>query len=277
MRCSNLLGLACVTAGLLGLAGCAGKIRYPNYYTLNVPAPAPVSAKAKPVLGSVAVRQFAASPFLRSGPIVYRQSAEQLNFYNYHRWAEDPRSAVTSAIIQNMQNRGLFQAVQLFDGRGTPDYLVTGKLDHLEEVDKGHDVFVEVGLSAQLMNLKTGDILWRDSSSETSKVEQRTVPSIVTEMSQAVESAVEHLVSSMQDRVLSTSTSIGQGGAAQQLADRIQANLSVHRGSMPCSSGVNLIRSDRVRVMFSTKSSFEVWPELLLVARNVNTELDPKL
>jgi ABC-type uncharacterized transport system auxiliary subunit len=218
MRRSNLLGLAFVTAALVDLTGCAGKIRYPNYYVLNVPAPRPVAAEPKPALGSVAVRQFAAPSFLRSGPIVYRQSAEQLNFYDYHRWAVDPRSAVTSAIVQNMQNRGFFQSVRLFDGRGTSDYLVTGTLDHLEEVDKGRDVFIEVGLSAQLMNLKTGDILWRDSSSETSRVEPRTVPSIVAQMSQAIDSAVGHLVSSMQDRVVSTSASIPKP-AAQQLTD----------------------------------------------------------
>jgi len=208
MRHSNLLGIMCTAAALTGLAGCAGKIRYPSHYTFNVPAPLPGSAEPKPVLGSVAVRQFRAPSFLRGGPIVYRRSPVQLDVYDYHRWAVDPRSAVTAAVVQNIQKRGFFQSVQLFDGRGTSDYLVTGTLDHLEEVDKGRDVFIEVGLSAQLKNLKTGEVLWIDSSSETSKVGNRTVPSIVAEMSQAAENAVEHLVCSMQNRVASSSASI---------------------------------------------------------------------
>ena len=96
--------------GLMGLAGCAGKIRYPTYYVLNVPAPASTNDRSKPILGSVAVRVFSAPEFLREGPIAYRQSPEQLDFYNYHRWAVDPRRVVTAAMVRKMQTQGLFQS-----------------------------------------------------------------------------------------------------------------------------------------------------------------------
>jgi ABC-type uncharacterized transport system auxiliary subunit len=216
MRNTNLLGLVCLAAALASLAGCAGKIRYPNYYVLNLPAPIPQATQPKPLLGAVAVREFRAPAFLRAGPIVYRQSPDQLDFYDYHRWAVDPRSAVTNAVVQNMQTSGVFQAVHLFDGREASDYLVTGTLDHLEEVDQGHDVFVEVRLSAQLMDLRTGDVLWRDASSETTKLEHHAVPGIVAGMSQAADAAVKQLVSSMQNRVLSISASLGRREAGQQ-------------------------------------------------------------
>lgn len=205
----------CVTAALASLSGCAGKIRYPSYYVLNLPTPVPHATQPKPLLGSVAVREFRAPAFLRAGQIVYRQSADQLDFYDYHRWAVDPRSAVTSAVVEDMQTLGVFQSVHLFDGRGASDYLVTGTLDHLEEVDRGHDVFVEVRLSAQLMDLKTGDVLWRDASSESTKLEHRDVPGIVAGMSKAADGAVEHLVSSMQNRVVSISASLGHKEAGQ--------------------------------------------------------------
>jgi uncharacterized lipoprotein YmbA len=143
MRNVNLLGLVCLPAALVSLTGCAGKIRYPSYYVLNLPAPVPQGTQPKPLLGSVAVREFRAPAFLRAGPIMYRQSTGHLDFYDYHRWAVDPRSAVTNAVVQNMQTGGAFQAVHLFDGREASDYLITGTLDHLEEVDQGHDVFVE--------------------------------------------------------------------------------------------------------------------------------------
>jgi ABC-type uncharacterized transport system auxiliary subunit len=210
----NLLGLVCPIVAVACLAGCGGKIRYPNYYVLNLPAPVLSVAQTKPLPGSVAVREFGAPSFLRAGPIVYRQSAEQLDFYDYHRWAVDPRSAVTGAVVQHMQARGIFQSVYLFDGRGPSDYLLTGTLEQLEEVDRGHDAFVEVRLSAQLMNLKTGDVLWRDTSSETTKLEHHAVPGVVVELSSAAEHAVEHLVSSMQNRVTAGSLSAGgrEGG-----------------------------------------------------------------
>jgi len=216
MRHQTLLGLLCLAGVLAGLTGCAGKIRYPNYYVLNLPAPVPIAGQRKPLPGSVAVREFRAPAFLRAGPIAFRESAEHLDFYSYHRWIVDPRSTVTNAIIQNIQVRRLFQSAQLFDGRASSDYLLTGTLDHLEEVDKGREVFVEVCVSAQLTNLRTGDVLWSDTSSETTKLDDRAVPGLVTAMSQTAESVVAHLVSSMQGRLATASASISRRGAEQQ-------------------------------------------------------------
>jgi uncharacterized lipoprotein YmbA len=84
-------------AGIFVILG-GGKIHYPSYYVLNLPPPPPQPAQSKPSLGSAAVRQFSAPRFLRAGAIVYRQSPEQLGFYNYDRWAVDPGSVVTSAL-----------------------------------------------------------------------------------------------------------------------------------------------------------------------------------
>jgi ABC-type uncharacterized transport system auxiliary subunit len=192
------------------LSGCAGKIRYPSYYVLNVPTPFSANDRSKPILGSVAVRQFSAPGFLRNGPIAYRQSPEQLDFYNYHRWAVDPRRAVTDAVLRQIQSQGIFQSVDQFDGRGNPEFLMTGTLDHLEEVDQGTNVSIEVGLSARLINLRTGEVIWQDTSSTTARLDHHSVPAVVTEMSRDVGNVVERLVSSMQDRVAAASASLGR-------------------------------------------------------------------
>jgi len=206
MRKLNLILTVGLMTAIVSLAGCAGKIRYPSYYVLNVPTVVPASRPA-PILGSVAVREFDAPRFLREGPIAYRPSAEQLDFYDYHRWAEDPRRAVTAAMVRELQGRGLFRSVDLFDGRGSPECLLTGTVDHLEEVDRGANVSIEVTLSARLLNLRTGEVLWQDTSSQTAKLDQRSVAGIVAEMSQDLASAVGHLVSSMQDRLTVASSS----------------------------------------------------------------------
>jgi|HubBroStandDraft_6_1064221.scaffolds.fasta_scaffold17330_4 uncharacterized lipoprotein YmbA len=200
MRHSKLMFVFGIVMALLGLAGCA-KIRYPSYYVLNLPAPSPDAAGSKPILGSVAVREFSAPEFLRRGPIAYRQSPEQLDFYHYDQWAEDPRSAVTAAMVREMRVRGLFQSVGVFDAGETPECLLTGKLDHLEEVDQGSSVSIEVGLSARLINLRTGEVLWQGASSKTAKLDQRSVPGIVAAMSRELGDTVQALVSSMQDHV----------------------------------------------------------------------------
>jgi uncharacterized lipoprotein YmbA len=190
------------------LAGCAGKIQSPSYYALNLPAPVLLTSRSAPPLGSVAVREFDTPRYLRTGPIVYRDSPEKVGFYEYHRWAVDPRSAVTSAVVQEMQSRGIFRSVDAFDGHGTPDYIVTGEIEHLEEVDQGSNVSIEVGLSARLIDTQTGEVLWQDAMSKTARLDQRSVPGVVTEMSGLVKTVTAGLVSSMEDRVLAASSQV---------------------------------------------------------------------
>jgi len=198
--------------GLVSLAGCAGKTRYPSYYVLNLPAPVTRSVPPAPMLGTVAVREFRAPGFLTSGPIVYRPSREQVGFYNYDHWVEDPRRVVTAAMIREMRARGIFQSVEPFDGRGSPAYLISGTLDHLEEIDDDASVSIEVGLSASLLNATTGEVLWRGASSQTTKVALHSVPGLVAEMSRDLSIAVERLVSSMQDHV-SMASSLARGSS----------------------------------------------------------------
>jgi len=214
MRNSKLMFAIGLLTAIVSLAACAGKIRYPSYYVLNLPTAVPATGSA-PILGSVAVREFDAPRFLRGGPIAYRPSSEQLEFYDYHRWAEDPRRVVTAAMVREMQARGLFQSVDMFDGRGSPECLLTGTVDHLEEVDHGTNVSIEVTLSARLINLRTGEVLWQDTSSKTANLDHRSVPGIVAEMSQDLGSAVQHLVSSMQDRLSSASSSLSRSSTEQ--------------------------------------------------------------
>jgi uncharacterized lipoprotein YmbA len=215
MNKSKLIQLVGLMIAVVSLSGCAGKIRYPSYYALDLPAPARAANHSTPTYGSTAVRQFDAPRFLRGGAIAYREAPDQLGFYEYHRWAEDPRRAVTAAMVREMQARGLFESVDVYDGRGSPECLVTGTLEQLEEVDEGGNVSIEVRVSAQLLNLRTGEVLWQDTSSKTAKLDRRSVPGIVAEMSRNLEGAVQHLVSSMQDRLAAGPASSSRVNAEQ--------------------------------------------------------------
>jgi cholesterol transport system auxiliary component len=159
------------------------------------------------VRGSAAVREFSAPRFLKEGSVVYRPSPEQLDYYAYALWAEDPRRIATEALIRELQERGLFASIDLFDGRQSPDYLITGSLDHLEEFDENSSVSAEVGLSARIVNVRSGEVLWRGTSIKTVKVADRSVPGVVSEMSRGLGSAVNSLVDSMQERLSASASS----------------------------------------------------------------------
>src|SRR6267154_31647 len=142
-------------AALVILASCGGKVRYPNYYTLNLPAP-PDPPSAESVHATVAIREFRAPAYLKQGAIVYKPSPEQIGFYAYHRWAVNPCDFVTNSVIDRLSATGTFSRVKRYDGQPGADYVVSGRLEKLEEIDYEGGVKVEVAISAQMTNLATG-------------------------------------------------------------------------------------------------------------------------
>ncbi len=179
---------------LVVLVGCGGKLRYPTYYTLNLP-PAPDPAPPESARSSVAVRKFQSPGYLRQGPIVYRTSPEEIGFYEYHRWAEDPRTLVTSAIIDRLRASSHFSLVSEYDGRPDMDYIFSGKLEKLEEVDYNDGVKVEVAMSAQITRVATGATVWSNAVSEVGSVSKRSLPGVVSQMNRTMELAINKLLS----------------------------------------------------------------------------------
>ncbi len=175
------------------LTGCAGRVGRTNYYTLNLPAP-PDPPAAENVHTSVAIREFRAPAYLKQGAIVYKPSPEQIGFYAYHRWAIDPCQFVTDSIIARLGATGTFSHVKHYDGQPDADYLVTGRLEKLEEIDYEGGVRVEVAVSAQMTKLDTGTIVWSKAVSEVGEVKQHDVPTVVSEMSHTMERAIEELL-----------------------------------------------------------------------------------
>lgn len=178
------------------LSGCMGKVKYPAYYRLNLAPPVDPPAKAD-ALASIAVREFRAPAYLREGPIVYLTSPEEIGFYEYHRWAVDPRQTITGAIVEYLRASGNFKLVKVYDGRNDVDYVLSGRLDKLNEVDDEDGVKVEVALSAQMTDLHSGTTVWVNSAAKKSKVEGRNVSSVVAQMSNLADRSIEELLKSL--------------------------------------------------------------------------------
>jgi ABC-type uncharacterized transport system auxiliary subunit len=181
---------------VISVTGCGGKLKYPTYYTLNLPAP-PDPPVPENVRTSIAVREFQSPGYLRQGPIVYRSTPEEIGFYEYHRWAADPRMLVTGAVVDHLRASGQYSTVSIYDGRPHDDYVFSGKLEKLEEVDYKAGVKVEVAISAQITRAKTGAAVWSNAVSEVGTVSQRNVPGVVSEMNRTMEIAINKLLASV--------------------------------------------------------------------------------
>jgi ABC-type uncharacterized transport system auxiliary subunit len=189
----RIIVISCLLKIVIILCGCAGAVKYPSYYALHVPPP-PDPPGQDNLHATLGVREFRSPAYLRQGAIVYMTSPEEIGFYDYHRWATDPREFVTNAIADRLRAGGTFTQVKPYDGRPDIDYVLTGQLEKLEEIDYEGGVKVEVAISAQMVDLSNGATIWANSVSEVSQVKQRDVPSVVSEMSRAMERAIEKLL-----------------------------------------------------------------------------------
>jgi ABC-type uncharacterized transport system auxiliary subunit len=182
-----------VLTAVVTLAGCGGAAKYPNYYALHIPPP-PDPPAQEGVRASLAVREFRSPTYLREGAIVYKTSPEQIGFYNYHRWAVDPREVVTNAVTDRLRASGNFTQVKPYDGRPDVDFVLSGRIEKLEEVDYAGGVKVEVAISAQMTNFATGAAVWTNTVDEVGAVGQRDVPAVVSEINRTMERAIEKLL-----------------------------------------------------------------------------------
>jgi len=189
----KLIAFSFAVMTLIVLAGCGGAVKYPNYYALHIPPP-PDPPPQEGVRASLAVREFRSPAYLHQGAIVYKTSPEQIGFYNYHRWATDPREVVTNAVTDRLRASGSFTQVKLYDGRSDVDYVLSGRIEKLEEIDYEGGIKVEVAITAQMTNLTSGVAVWANTVDEIGTVDQRDVPAVVSEMNRTMERAIEKLL-----------------------------------------------------------------------------------
>ena len=189
----KLIAMSLSLTALVILSGCGGAVKYPTYYTLHVPPP-PDPPAQEHLHAILAVREFRSPEYLHQGSIVYKTSPEQIGFYNYHRWATDPREFVTNAVADRLRANGTFTEVKPYDGRTDVDYVLSGRLEKLEEIDYDGGVRVEVAITAQMVRLSTGATVWTNSVSEVGQVEKRNLPTVVSAMSRTTDRAIEKLL-----------------------------------------------------------------------------------
>lgn len=78
------------------------------------------------------------------------------------------------------------------------DFVLSGTLERLEEVDEARHVAAVCSISAQLVDTRTGAVVWSGTATERVSVEQRDVAGVVTGLAAAVRATVDRLVADME-------------------------------------------------------------------------------
>lgn len=186
-----LVNLVLVT---LGLAASCGAPKT-SFYRLNYPVAERASSPASEA--TLGVERFRAANLLRQDRIVYSTADNQVNYYPYHRWAEDPATMVTNLVVRQLAGRHLFGDVAHYRPERETEYYLRGRVLALEEQDRGASVSVRVLLEAELVKAKTGAVIWSGRAERERPVPRKDVSSVVEEMSRATEEVIGQLADGM--------------------------------------------------------------------------------
>jgi ABC-type uncharacterized transport system auxiliary subunit len=141
---------------------------------------------------------------------VYRPSPEEVAFYEYHRWAMDPRQAIKQYLEDGLRAQSLFQSVTVHERGSETAYLLSGNIERFEEVDQGRDVLAVCTISAQLLDTRTRSVVWSHTESKTVPVEKRDIRGVVSSLSAAARTAADRLLKSLSEEVPATLAGAGR-------------------------------------------------------------------
>jgi ABC-type uncharacterized transport system auxiliary subunit len=164
-----------------------------HHYTLTVTIPEAAAGTAK---NSLIVRPFAAADPYNQERLIYRSSAYQVDFYNYHRWAASPSEQVTDWTRRYLAESGLFARV-FPSTDGNADVELSGKIRQLEEVD--HEQTWDATLSIDFWLTRPGQHspFWFQSYTATRRAAKRNPEAVAEALSHNLEDILGRLTSDL--------------------------------------------------------------------------------
>lgn len=194
---SRIAGVAALgTLALLALGGCYfSKPTGTQYYVLDyIPTPSPERLTKGPYPFVLRMRDPSIAEAYRRTQIVYRQSANQMQFYSYHLWAVDPERMVGDMVLKHLKAARLFDNVTRAVESYLPDYLLSIDVQAIEEYDAKEQWFAHLAIEFQLEDAKTSEVVWKKVFDLRKTVAQQEPVYVVRELSYLLESINERLV-----------------------------------------------------------------------------------
>jgi ABC-type uncharacterized transport system auxiliary subunit len=185
MRFSPLLtgwiALLCIVS-----AACVGG-RPIHYYAINPPAAA--TAAPRQDGPALLIGRIVTPEALQDGRIRYRSGSNEVGAYEYHRWTERPAAMVQDLLLRTLRASGKYREVQEASTAAAGDYLVRGKLYELEEIDNP-GIRTRVSLRLELLDRKTGLVVWNRNYDRDEPVEGKTIHEVVLSLERNLQQVI---------------------------------------------------------------------------------------
>ncbi len=185
MRKRVLLIVWCVC--LIWMNGCVD-IPLTHYYTFPPDIENPAERTSPKYSYVIGIETYEASAPYQQDRIVFRTSAYEVNFYEYHRWLRPPAELVSEQVQKLFMASGLFERVHAYAFEAYADYIIRGKILMFDQWhNEDNTSTVRVGILYQLIAPEEERIIWMDNVETTA-----TVPSLeLVETVKGFESALQ--------------------------------------------------------------------------------------
>lgn len=200
---SGSKGLALLLALLVlpALEGCfwPGRDLETHYYMLEYrPTPPRERVEKGPYPYVVRIRDFTISEAYRRSNIVYRQSAHQMGFYNYHLWSVDPDRMVYDMAVRHLREARLFQNIMRTVENFVPDFHLSAEVQAVEEYDARDQWFAHLAVEYKLENARTSEVVFQKVYDLRKPVAQMEPVFVVRELSSLLETINDRLIADLE-------------------------------------------------------------------------------
>jgi len=126
--------------------------------------------------------------------IVYRYDPFRFKYYNYKYWLAKPQQMVQELLYRHIKYVNLFNEVTLVYQRGTPNYVLEGMIDAIEEYDSGDAWFSHLAMSFRLVRYEDREVIWTHKFDVKKEVFTKKPVYVVRAMSEQVEEQMQIIV-----------------------------------------------------------------------------------
>jgi ABC-type uncharacterized transport system auxiliary subunit len=170
-----------------------------QYYVLDyLPTPPKERVEKGPFPFVLRVRDCTIAEAYRRSQIVYRQSANQMQFYGLHLWAVDPDRMINDLMVKHLKAARLFDNVTRSVENYVPDFLLSCDIQAVEEYDSKEQWYAHMAIEYQLEDAKTNQIVWKKLYDLRKSVPQQEPVYIVRELSTLLENINDRLVQELE-------------------------------------------------------------------------------
>ncbi len=190
--------MACLAC--LGLNACFfGKPTESKYYVLDyVPTPTKERLEKGPYPFTLRVRDCNIAEAYRRSQIVYRQSANQMEFYGYHLWAVDPDRMIGDLAVKHLKAARLFENVTRTVESYIPDFYLGADIQAIEEYDNKDSWYAHLAIEYQLEDAKSNQIVWKKMFDLRKTVAQQEPVYVVRELSFLLETMNDRMTKELE-------------------------------------------------------------------------------